>query len=388
MNYEAIFQRHVDFAYECLCEHQKGKSFSFTINQYLKRHKKFGSRDRKVIRELCFCWFRLGFSFLFLEKRDQIIWAYTLLNQPEKKLVSDALLEEIIHLETSQKWQFIEQQFDWKLVDIFPFFDSISIQLDKEVFFEYVLSQPKLWVRVKNKKQKLPTKALELIGKQDINAPINLSYSTNLSGFESILEVQDFSSQTVLAKALNFSFSTLWDCCSGSGGKSLFILENKDNVKVYATDIRTSILQNFMERTARLKHCRSTLVCDISEEKKELLFPEKKIGKNFFDFIVADVPCTGSGTWNRNPEFKYCFLGDIEKYAELQKRILRNSWQFLKPGGVLLYSTCSVYAMENEDIVNEFVKQQKSEIIEIGYIDGSRHQSDSMFYAYVRKMEK
>ena len=74
--------------------------------------------------------------------------------------------------------------------------------------------------------------------------------------------------------------------------------------------------------------------------------------------IIADVPCTGSGTWGRTPEQLYYFEDrKIEEYASLQKQIVTNVISHLAPGGYFLYITCSVFKKENEEAI-DFIKDK------------------------------
>ncbi len=101
----------------------------------------------------------------------------------------------------------------------------------------------------------------------------------------------------------------------------------------------------------------TTVNCQLSTEK--------------FDLIIADVPCTGSGTWARTPE-QLCYFNEkqIEKYSALQKQIIQNVIPYLNPGGLFLYITCSVFKKENEGIV-DFIKQKFNlEIVKMRLLKG------------------
>ena len=105
-----------------------------------------------------------------------------------------------------------------------------------------------------------------------------------------------------------------------------------------------------------------------------------------FSIILADLPCTGSGTWSRTPEQLFYFDPQkIREYATLQRKILSNVIDQLEPGGHLLYITCSVFKKENEEQV-DFMKEkfllqeEKSELIK-----GYDKKADTMFAALLRK---
>ena len=120
--------------------------------------------------------------------------------------------------------------------------------------------------------------------------------------------------------------------------------------------------------------------------KLDLTNPKKMEAIGDFDLIIADVPCTGSGTWSRNPERLLHFnKKEIGRYVKMQKEISSSIQSKLKPGGLLLYITCSVYQQENSEIVNDLVATSDLTLIESQVILGAEYQSDTMFAALLKK---
>jgi 16S rRNA (cytosine967-C5)-methyltransferase len=104
-----------------------------------------------------------------------------------------------------------------------------------------------------------------------------------------------------------------------------------------------------------------------------------------FDLILADLPCTGSGTWGRTPEALYFFNQEtIAKYSSLQKKIISTVIPALKKGGSLLYSTCSVFKKENEEITGFIQQNFGLQPDKVELIKGYRIKADSMFLARFR----
>ena len=105
-----------------------------------------------------------------------------------------------------------------------------------------------------------------------------------------------------------------------------------------------------------------------------------------FDVIIDDVPCTGSGTWGRNPEQLFYFdEARIGEYALLQRSIISNAVPHLKQGGALVYITCSVFKQENEENV-AFIEQELGlKHVRSGSIPGYELKADSMFAAVFKK---
>ena len=107
-------------------------------------------------------------------------------------------------------------------------------------------------------------------------------------------------------------------------------------------------------------------------------------GKSF-DGILVDAPCTGSGTWGRTPEMLTQFDEEhIQTFVSLQQRIVDSVIRYLKPDGVLMYITCSVFDAENEQLVRYLVDKHGLTVEAAGIIKGYDRKSDSMFAARLR----
>ncbi|MEP6683798.1 MAG: methyltransferase domain-containing protein, partial [Parafilimonas sp.] len=215
--------------------------------------------------------------------------------------------------------------------------------------------------------------------------------STNI---ESIIDIdkeaviQDYSSQKI-KEFLNIIKSELpnpkpeikvWDCCAGSGGKSILSYDVFEKIDLYVSDIRTSIIQNLKQRfnKAGIKNYKS-FIADISNTKF-------KSQNQKFDLIICDAPCTGSGTWSRTPEQLYFFqTKKIEDYILLQQNIISNTIPSLKENSYFLYITCSAFKNENEINV-EFIKQKFNlELIKMELLKGYDKKADTMFAALFKK---
>jgi 16S rRNA (cytosine967-C5)-methyltransferase len=197
------------------------------------------------------------------------------------------------------------------------------------------------------------------------------------------IEIQDLSSQ-LLGAAYSPQSNEKWlDACAASGGKSLQLLDMQPNVDLTVTDIRESILINLQLRFKRnyIKHYKSSVV-DWSNSTSASL--QSELG--LFDAIIADVPCSGSGTWARTPEQKLSFTKEkLQHFSELQYAITSNLLAVLKKGGVLYYSTCSVYKNENVDVVNRLVENNSLDLVEQKVISGIGSYADTMYFAKLIK---
>lgn len=103
-----------------------------------------------------------------------------------------------------------------------------------------------------------------------------------------------------------------------------------------------------------------------------------------YDVIIADVPCTGSGTWARTPEQLYFFSpAKIEHYSNVQKSIISTVISYLKPGGFLVYITCSVFKKENEDVLS-LMMQNGLTVVSQQIFAGYHDKADTLFGALVK----
>ena len=148
----------------------------------------------------------------------------------------------------------------------------------------------------------------------------------------------------------------IWDCCAGRGGKTLALLEQGIAVEL-ASDPSGQRLNALPEEYARLglasPPCPAILPLSVEEAVARLAGQEPV---RSFGTILIDAPCSGLGTLSRRPEIRFRRTqGDLDALADLQKRILDLAWNSLKPGGSLVYLTCTLNPAENEVQVADFL---------------------------------
>ncbi len=102
--------------------------------------------------------------------------------------------------------------------------------------------------------------------------------------------------------------------------------------------------------------------------------------------MIADVPCSGSGTWGRTPEqLNFFNAKKIDEYVLLQKKIVTNIVPYIRTNGYLLYITCSVFKKENEEVVSFVQENLQMELVEMNVIKGYDKKADTMFAALLKR---
>lgn len=179
------------------------------------------------------------------------------------------------------------------------------------------------------------------------------------------IEVQDEGSQLLVSILDPHPGEKIVDFCAGAGGKSLLIsglMENKGHL--LCLDISKSRLQECQKRLRR---------AGISNTRTQLLSHETdpwlKRHLNRYDKVLVDAPCSGMGTWRRNPDLKWRLNQErLDELVRLQASILSSAARLVKPGGVLVYATCSLLNAENEKQIEDFLAKNTSFSKEVDYV--------------------
>lgn len=360
--------------------------FAAFLKQYFAANKKFGSKDRKAITQACYAFFRIGNSEqsidvetkiligLFLTDKNLVNWQHVLPNNWINGL-NWHINEKIDFLQKQNILSSSFSPFSWK--------NEVTASINFNNFSGSHLQQPNSFIRIRNG---FEHKILSKINALPINVQVmdkTLAFQENFDVHSfAILNkevvVQDYSSQQI-ATLLQLIPSTnhrkkVWDCCAASGGKSILAVDVLGKIDLYVSDLRESILHNLKKRLAVAQI--SIQSCEV----KDLSKPHRS--GTVFDVIIADVPCTGSGTWGRTPENLVYFKQDeIINFQQLQQKIISNTIPSLKPNGYYLFITCSVFVKENEENV-QFIQQKFGlQLIHQQYFVGFEKKADTLFGA-------
>jgi len=163
--------------------------------------------------------------------------------------------------------------------------------------------------------------------------------------------IQDEASQLVAALVGSSEHKRrILDCCAAPGGKTLAIADQNPNAAITAVELhphRARLMETLFPKEPRIQ----IVVADARA---------LPVGHRF-DHILADVPCSGTGTLARNPEIKWRMdPSDLKELQDRQLAILRSALTHLAPGGRLIYSTCSLEREENEDVIEQALKKESS----------------------------
>jgi 16S rRNA (cytosine967-C5)-methyltransferase len=341
------------------------------VEQILRQDKRWGSRDRKFIAETIYemvRWWRLiihaaGYGDAGNYDYNRLIVAWLInkgIDLPEWENISKTDQQEILerYQELKKIRKFRESIPDW--------LDKVGEEELGGEIWEKEIHALNEEAKVVLRANGLKTDSNKLHEKLNVNGidternslypeALILKKRVNLSVLEEyksgLFEIQDASSQ-LIAPFLEVEPGMLViDACAGAGGKSLHIASAMRNIgKIISMDVEEKKLIELKKRADRGG---ATIIHSKLINEKALNELESSA-----DRLLLDVPCSGLGVIRRNPDAKWKlsveFLGKVK---ETQKKIINEYSRMLKPGGVMVYATCSILPGENRGQVNEFLKK-------------------------------
>ena len=255
--------------------------------------------------------------------------------------------------------------------------------------------KPPMWLRINRNHHSAPAYQA-LLAEAGIEAFYNPAYPdalrlalpcpvTDLPGFsEGWATVQDSSAQGCALLLAPQDNETILDLCAAPGGKTTHILEIAPRAHVMAVDVDKQRLTRVNENLQRLKQ---HAIIKTGDGR----YPEQWAESQMFDRILLDAPCSATGVIRRHPDIKWLRRdSDIDELAALQREILEAIWPYLKPGGTMVYATCSVLPEENIHQVNHFLSVHSDAILTDTPVSGYQmlpdaQSGDGFFYAKLTK---
>ncbi|HUX85054.1 MAG TPA: hypothetical protein VMV20_07460, partial [Chitinophagaceae bacterium] len=276
------------------------------LKDFFRHNPRMGAADRKSISAMVYGFYRLGHALGKASRTERILAGLFLCSgekspaldylDPEWGSRTGAPFAEKIGLVASRAGSFsMEEVFPWK--------DALSQGMDPSGFSRSLLRQPRMFIRIRDGMHARVLGALtragvplERLGSDCVALPAATKTDQILTD-RSWYQVQDYSSQRTAdffqPDLLPLEGGALvWDCCAGSGGKSIMFHDLRPEADLWVSDSRATIIRNLRSRfrEAGITRYRSSII-DLTAPGP-LHFPERRA-----DALIADVPCTGSGTW-------------------------------------------------------------------------------------------
>ncbi|MCL2920172.1 16S rRNA (cytosine(967)-C(5))-methyltransferase RsmB [Shewanella litorisediminis] len=239
---------------------------------------------------------------------------------------------------------------------------------DWETIIEASHQRPPMWLRNNQRHQNrgaylqaLTEAGISAVAGQGEDA-IFLEFATDVARLPNFAEgacsVQDGAAQWAASLLAPQNGELVLDACAAPGGKSCHLLELAD-IKLVAVDFDEKRLERVTQNLERLKLNAEVIHGDAGD-----------IGSwwqgDKFDRILLDAPCSATGVIRRHPDIKWLRQNnDIAELAKLQQQIIDNCWQWLKPGGTLLYATCSILPDENSEQIKAFLERTPDATLEV-----------------------
>jgi 16S rRNA (cytosine967-C5)-methyltransferase len=342
------------------------------IERVLKSQKKWGARDRRFVAESVYemvRWWRYLGALVGFDPTERRItredvwqlwgaWCFnnyqTLPDWEEFKAFDKVGFEQrkgsitsVALLESVPQWL-----YDYGLQELGSEWDEILKSLNKpaEVFLRANTLRGTRDELIK----KLQAEGVDAVSVPGVESAVRLSDRKNVVVTEAFkqgyFEVQDAASQLIAPMLRVEPGMKVVDACAGGGGKSLHLaalMENKG--KLICMDIHDWKLNDLRERANRNR-------VEIIETREIDSIKTIKRLESDVDRLLLDVPCSGLGVLRRNPDTKWKIsLEEIKKLQELQAEILENYSKMVKPGGMMVYATCSLLPGENQGQVEKFL---------------------------------
>jgi 16S rRNA C967 or C1407 C5-methylase (RsmB/RsmF family) len=321
------------------------RPLDFSLSTYFKAHKSLGAHDRRTVGEIIYTLVRWKTLFDHMDPSVSFSKRIHLLSlRPLTEYRQDASIPEFARLGLSP---FLFQKF----VDIFGLGKTRELASILSSSAPIALRVNLLKTTRENLLSMLRPRFSAFPG-QAPTAIILLKREPlfSLPEFkQGLFEVQDEGSQNIANLVEAQSGQRVLDYCSGSGGKTLAIAPRMGGKgELYLHDIRAHSLK---EASIRLRRAGIQNAQIVSPEHPTL---KKLIRK--MDWVLVDVPCSGTGTFRRNPDMKWKIDASmIERLVQEQRSIMQEAIQYVSPSGRLVYATCSILPDENESQVEFFL---------------------------------
>jgi len=201
-----------------------------------------------------------------------------------------------------------------------------------------------------------------------IRLPPDSRIDDHLAFKAGLIEVQDEGSQLMAMACEPGRDARVLDLCAGAGGKSLALAAAAPRSTILACDSNRLRLSKLAPRAERAGALIETRLINPPRELDDLAD-----WREAADIVLVDAPCSGSGTWRRNPEGRWRLTPDrLDRVVALQERLLSIASELVRPGGRLVYAVCSLLSREGAGQIDRFLRDRSSWISEEASIHGGR----------------
>ena len=333
------------------------------VTRYFKHRRYAGSKDRRAVRELVFRAIRRSAerpesgraAILGLSEEDPAL--LDLFGEPRgpeplregedaspARLVPERLLSELSPLVGEGEWP--------ALLERAPLDLRVNVaRMTREQVLEHMPDG-------------IPTP----ISPWGIRMPAETRIDDHPLFASGLLEVQDEGSQLIALACEAGDEQRILDLCAGAGGKSLALTAAAPNARILATDSNRARLSKLGPRAKRAGAHVETCLLNPPNELQQL-----EDWRDAADVVLVDAPCSGSGTWRRNPEGRWRLTPErLDRVVALQQRLLDLGAELVKPGGRLVYAVCSLLSREGAGQIDRFQTRHSSWISEETAIPAGR----------------
>jgi 16S rRNA (cytosine967-C5)-methyltransferase len=193
-----------------------------------------------------------------------------------------------------------------------------------------------------------------------IRLPVDSRVDDNPAFEAGLVEVQDEGSQLIVLACEAGNGERIVDLCAGAGGKALALAAAAPGATILATDSNRGRLSKLPPRAARAGACIDIMLLSPPGELDQLAE-----WRGSADLVLVDAPCSGSGTWRRNPEGRWRLTPErLERLVEVQQRLFDIGAELVRPGGRLVYAVCSLLSREGAVQIERFRERHSSWISE------------------------
>jgi len=351
--------------------------FDIVMSKYFKNNRWIGSSDRRAIAEFSYEIFRNFEKLRFITRKitNNLSRFFVLAHMKFDRKFSDKQIEEIFsgRKYASERLSEFERKFlakDWGDLPTYAqlnypeWLDPYLRKVFEDKYFAEEMKAlngracvdlrvnsllaTKEQAREKLKEFEIENTKYAENGLRILNGRVSRSHPAICDG---IVEIQDEGSQLIAELCGVRPGDTVVDYCAGAGGKTLALaayMENKG--RIFAMDKYPERLENAKKRFRRANV--NNVFC------QEINNKWLKRHRESADVVLVDVPCSGTGTWRRNPDMRAKFCeNDLLELLKVQAEILRIAQNLVKSGGRLVYSTCSILRDEDEDQIEKFLDE-------------------------------